>query len=295
MSVCRSSGSFVTCAIALFACAALCPPASAVPDLTAVPVTSLPFAPVAEPIATPARLATPTLDRVPALLTGVDRPTLVYAQRTIDRGIGDMPVPPEEPYREMEIEGWKSPGLATGMSALLPGSGQLYSGSSRGYIFLGVEAVAIASIAAFSSKKSDTQDEYYSYVGDPYQSTSRFSFDRLAGAVGPAEVERLRVIYERDQREFYDAVTHNDTYAAGWVDANDRFDADNLADESDRYARKAKTGIYVLIANHLVSAVDALNLARFNNIALKDNLSLKLKLRPGLRHSSYAFTVTQKF
>jgi hypothetical protein len=290
-----SSGSLI-CALALAGCAAACARVAAEPS--SPPGTNertilAAAAPFDLPI--PARIADPALDRVPALVTGDEHPMLIYAQRTIDRGMGDTPVAPEMPYREVDVDGWKSPALATGMSAVLPGTGQLYSGASRGYLYLGVEAIALASLAAFSSKENDTRDDYYAYVGDPNQATSRFSFERLSGTVGPAEVARLKTIYEKDQREFYDTVTLDNSYSSGWANANDRFSANDLAEETDRYARKANTGLYVLIANHIVSAVDALNLARLNNIALKDDLTLKLKLRPGLRHQSYSFSVTQKF
>ncbi|MGH7725226.1 MAG: DUF5683 domain-containing protein [Candidatus Eiseniibacteriota bacterium] len=289
-----SSGSLI-CALALAGCAALCTRVAAEPSSPGTNERTILAAAAPFDLPIPARIADPALDRVPALVTGDERPMLIYAQRTIDRGMGGTPVPPETPYREVEVDGWKSPGLATGMSAVIPGTGQLYSGSSRGYLYLGVEAIALASLAAFSSKENDTRDDYFTYVGDPNQTTSRFSFERLAGTVGPAEVQRLKTIYERDEREFYDTVTLDNSYSSGWANPNDRFNANDLAEETDRYARKANTGLYVLIANHIVSAVDALNLARLNNIALKDDLTLKLKLRPGLRHHSYGISVTQKF
>jgi hypothetical protein len=251
----------------------------------------------AEPAALqrPPRLARNSLALVPALVTGESHPELVYAQRAIDRGMNGPPVTPAEPMSEVDIEGWKSVGRAGASSLLIPGTGQLYVGQSRGYVFLGVEALALVGYATFKSKGNDQRDEYYSYVGDPNQPDSRFSFERYAASADPAEVDRLRTIYEKDKSEFYDQVTINAKYSTGWSDPDDRYDARAVAEDAEKSMKRANNSLYILIANHLVSAVDALNLARFNNIALRENLSLKLKLRPGLRHSSYGLALTQRF
>ena len=253
-------------------------------------------APVADPItaSAPGRLATPSLDRVPALFTGQAEPELVLAQRAIQRDL-DGPAEPEVPYAEVEVPGWKSVGGAAAMSFALPGTGQLYAGSKRGYLYLGVEAVALLSYATFQSKSEKKRDEYHAYVGDPESPESRFSFDRLANDVSAEELARLRTVYERDPAEFYQAVTLQSQYAGGWADPDERFDAQAISEDADTQRSRSRLALYTTIANHLVSAIDALNLARFNNFALRENMTLKLKLRPGLRHGSYAFTLTQKF
>jgi hypothetical protein len=66
-------------------------------------------------------------------------------------------------------------------------------------------------------------------------------------------------------------------------------------DEVNNLDRKSNFGLATLIANHLVATVDALHLARINNIALKQNLTLKIKARPLGHRQSYGFTLTQKF
>lgn len=245
--------------------------------------------------APPCRLATlASLDRVTPLVGGDAAPELLLAQRAIERDLRG-PGTTEPAYAMVDVPGWKSEAGAAAMSLALPGTGQLYAGSKRGYLYLGVEAVALLSYATFQAKRDDKRDEYYAFVGDPNDAASRFSFDRLAGQVSPEELARLRTIYEKDRAEFYQSVTLEAQYAAGWQDPDERYDAQAIADDADRNDNKSRLGFYTLIANHLVSAFDALNLARFNNIALRDNMTLKLKLRPGTRHGSYAFTVTQKF
>jgi hypothetical protein len=242
----------------------------------------------------PCRLAGASLDYVAPLVVGETEPELRLAQRAIRRDLGGA-APPEEGYALIDVPGWKSVGGAAALSFALPGTGQLYAGSKRGYLYLGVEAVALLSYATFQAKSEDKRDEYHAFVGDPNQAGSRFSFDRLGNDVSPEEVARLRTIYERDQAEFYQAVTLQAQYAGGWENPDERFDAQAIAEDADTQRSRSRFGLYTLIANHLVSAVDALNLARFNNFALRENMTLKLKLRPGLKHGSYAFTLTQKF
>jgi hypothetical protein len=253
-----------------------------------------PADPAAVAMEPPCRLAGLSLDRVAPLVTGDSEPELLLAQRAIQRDL-DGDDTPAEPYAVVDIPGWKSVGGAAAMSLALPGTGQLYSGSKRGYLYLGVEAVALLSYATFQAKSEDKRDEYHAFVGDPNRTDSRFSFDRLANDVTPEELARLRTIYERDQAEFYQAVTVQSQYAGGWANPDERFGAQAIADDAETQRSRSRFGLYTLIANHLVSAIDALNLARFNNFALRENMTLKLKLRPGLRHGSYAFTLTQKF
>ncbi len=243
----------------------------------------------------PCRLAvTASLDRVALLVTGDDIPMLILAQRAIDRDFGGAPEDPTQ-YALVDVPGWKSEGGAAAMSLAIPGTGQLYAGSKRGYLFLGIEAAALLSYASFKSKSDETRGEYYTYVGDPNDPSSRFSFDRLAGDVSPEELARLRTVYDRDPAEFYDAVTKQDDFASGWAAPEQRRAAVTFSDEFDSQNNKQNLSFYTLIANHLVASFDALHLARFTNYTLRENMTLKLKLRPGLSHGSYAFSLTQKF
>ena len=270
-------------ACALLGCGGVASPGAATPS--GAPIQLSP----------PCRLAgTSVLDLVPVLVTGETKPELELAQRAIQRDLGGSPAA-EAPYVLVDVPGWKSEGGAAAMSLALPGTGQLYAGSKRGYLFLGVEAVALLSYATFQAKSETRRDEYHAYVGDPNQGESRFSFDRLGNDVSSEELNRLRTIYERNPAEFYQAVTLQAQYAGGWSDPDERFDAQAISEDADTQRSRSRFGLYTAIANHLVSAVDALNLARFNNFALRENMTLKLKLRPSLKHGSYAFTLTQKF
>jgi hypothetical protein len=245
-----------------------------------------------------------TLDVMPLVENGAGGPELKLAQRSITRDLGkktDM-VGPETQYAYVDIAGWKSPGQASMMSLVVPGTGQIYAGStSRGVVFLGVEAVAAFAYVKYNNDSHGKQDQYFKYVGDPNDPSSRFSFARLDGSVPPEELARLEAIYAKDPREFYDMVSTVDTYAGGWGDpdpgvspASSRSTAQSYIEEVESLGRKSNVGLYTMIANHLVAAADALHLTKMNNFALRQNLSLKIKVRPGL-HQSYGMTLTQKF
>jgi len=230
----------------------------------------------------------------------------VYAQRSITRDLGKTPATPEPgapigpQYTYVDVKGWKSPVTASGMSLALPGAGQLYAGSRTGYVFLGVEAVAVAAFLKYRGDSQTKRDQYFNYVGDPNQSGSRFSFDRLAATVSPDELARLKAIYAKDPREFYDIVTTTDSYESGWDDAtasgsDARSTADGYRDDVNSLAQRSRLGLFVALTNHVVSTIDALRLARLNNVALTQNLSLRFKIRPGGPRQSYGVTLTQKF
>jgi len=237
-----------------------------------------------------------TLDIMPLVEDGVSGPELRLAQRSITRDLGKKTDEVGPEYAYLDVAGWKSPGQASLMSLAVPGTGQFYAGStSRGVVFLGIEAVAAFAYVKYNNDSHGKRDEYFKYVGDPNDPASRFSFERLDGTVPPEELARLAEIYSKDPREFYDMVSTVDTYSAGWGDpAGQRSEAQNYIDEVESLGRKSNVGLYTMIANHLVSAVDALHLTRMNNFALRQNLSLKIKVRPGL-HQSYGMTLTQKF
>ena len=239
-----------------------------------------------------------TLDVVPLLAGAGDTPQLILAQRAITRDLGKKStnsMGPEPEYAYVDVAGWKSPGKASALSMALPGAGQLYAGSNRGFVFLGVEAVAVLAYVKYRNDSHGKRDQYFNYVGDPNQPSSRFAFDRRAASVSPEELARLQEIYARDPREFYDLVSTNDAYAGGWSDATqERSTAQAYIDEVNSLGRKSKVGLIAAITNHLVSTADALHLARISNLALRENLSLKIKIRPGA-HQSYGLTLTQKF
>ncbi len=230
---------------------------------------------------------------------------VALAERAITRDLGKTPADAQGPgaagsqYQYVEVKGWKSPGAASALSFAVPGTGQLYSGAKTGYVFLGVEAVAVAAYVKYHGDSNGKRDQYFSYVGDPNSSSSRFSFDRLAATVSPDELARLKAIYAKDPHEFYDIVTTNDSYASGWDDptvggAGARSTADGFRSDVNSLLHKSRVGLIVALTNHVVSTIDALRIAHLNNVALTQNLSMKIKVHPGA-HQNYGLVLTERF
>ena len=186
------------------------------------------------------------------------------------------------------------------MSAAVPGSGQIYSGSRTGYLFLGVEALAVASYLHFSNKEDDRREEAERYAGDPYSDDSRWSFAELAASGTTAEeVEHLQRVYTRDRVEFYNRIASEERYLPGWQGSGDSQGAERegflaIDDSRESSARAARASLFVTVANHVISTVHAIREARLNNFRLTDDLTLKVKGKPGHK-SSFGASLTLKF
>src|SRR5262245_34774719 len=61
----------------------------------------------------------------------------LLAQRTIDRQWG---LSEDSVYVTVDVPGWKSEALATTLSAIVPGTGQFYTGEGMGWVFVAAEA-----------------------------------------------------------------------------------------------------------------------------------------------------------
>jgi hypothetical protein len=77
--------------------------------------------------------------------------------------------PPAEPVGEISYlqpgdKGYKSPGRAFFMSLLIPGSGELYSGSIRGLAFLGIEILSWTGYMYYDGKGEDERNNYQAFA-----------------------------------------------------------------------------------------------------------------------------------
>ncbi|MBT5078374.1 MAG: hypothetical protein HOM61_05665 [Candidatus Marinimicrobia bacterium] len=72
-------------------------------------------------------------------------------------------------------------------SAILPGSGEYSMGyTNRGYLFLGIEAIAVGTWYIFNQKGLDTQDKYRAYA-DEHWSLDRWFYDYSKWKGTPAD------------------------------------------------------------------------------------------------------------
>jgi len=225
------------------------------------------------------------------LLAHSETPELWLAQRTIDR---DWVTPDDPEARSTMIPGGKSEMGALSMSALVPGTGQLYAGEKSGYAYLLAEALGWAGLFYFDNRADDQYDTATTAVGAPSDTTSQWSFHRYAAETGN-DTAGLEQLYASDPNSFWYAVAHDDRLAAGWSNASSRTSfADELtrADGTRRHAGQAEGLLWL---NHLLSAADAFRSARIYNLPLQRNLELKTKATLQRGRPAVTMTVVRTF
>ena len=106
-------------------------------------------------------------------------PRLWLAQRAIDREWG---LSEDSTYRTVDVKGWKADGLALALSGAVPGAGQLYVGEGSGWLYLVGEAAGWVGRAITRRRAVSLRDDAATFVGNPTDSLSAWSFARYSFA-----------------------------------------------------------------------------------------------------------------
>ena len=199
----------------------------------------------------------------------------LLAQRVIDREWGASD---DSTYRVVDVPGWKSEGLALGLSAVLPGAGQKYVGESRSWLYLLAETAGWFARTIQRRHADRSFDELAHFVGDPTDTSSGFSFNRYADRTG-STADDLRSLWSGDRDAYYRALARDPAYAAGFsgpapMDYFDHYSS--LLASHDKALHSATMFEGALLLNHVISAVDALRAARVNNVPLREEYHLEL-------------------
>ena len=236
--------------------------------------------------------ATPSCGGSPlafCVLARTETPELILAQRNIDR---EWTTKTDSTY--LPLVGGVSEPAVTLMSAVLPGSGQLYMGEKSGYLFALVEVASWAGWVFLNHRADDERDQAAAVAGVPEDSTSGWSFDRWEDAT-EGDATDIRQLYDLDREAYFDVIQFDDTYAAGWSDAGTRTEYGHLRDSSDQKLEDAGKVQTVLWVNHLAAAFDALRAARQHNMPLRSGLELKAKGGWKGRGPSMTLVLERKF
>ena len=222
------------------------------------------------------------------VVAGADaQPELLLAQRVIDRdwGLSDDSV-----YVEKEIAGWRSEGAATAMSALVPGSGQVYNQERwRALWFAVAEVSAWTARTLLHRSADDARDAAAHLAGVPSDSASAWSFSRWEHAT-EGSAANLQQLYAADREAFYDLIAGDPRYAAGWDATASQEHFIERREASERRLHGARFSESMLWVNHVVAAVDAFRLARIHNIPLGSSLGVRVK--SGWRHGGPVLTAS---
>lgn len=206
----------------------------------------------------------------------------------------------------------KSPVLGAVMSAVIPGTGQIYAKNYlKSAIFIAAEAGLWALYAVFQGKGNDQTDAYEKYANENWnmrkyaQWLKDQSFQGSDGIDLSKDDETLRlqinVCEERNfshqlprkgEQQYYEVIGKYQNYVTGWSTADvniinkNNYGTYHLPQVSsymdDRqtandYYNKGTTTLMVVILNHIVSSIDGvLSVNSYNNkYVLKGNLSFQ--------------------
>jgi hypothetical protein len=212
----------------------------------------------------------------PSVLHGASEvPELWLAQRAIDR---DWGLSDDSTYRTIDVNGWKSEGLALALSSVVPGTGQLYVGENSGWLFLLAEVVGLSGHYLVHNRAEDFSRDAANYVGDPTDSTSTWSFARYAATSG-SQATQMQTLWTQDRDAFYQALADNTAFSAGFVgpDPSATYDTyRGIRQKSQDHFQQVHYLDVALLINHVVAAFDALRAARAHNLPLKKNIDLQL-------------------
>jgi hypothetical protein len=208
----------------------------------------------------------------------------------------------ERPVTKKEEPGaaYKSPGKAFIFSAVAPGSGQLYVGAKRGYVYLGIEAVAWTTSYFFHKSGVQKEDEYMDFADRHWTEPA------VGDSIGVSPDGNTTYYYEQDYHDrivyfrehdkghYYEDIGKYAYYQVGW-DPGTLSQYLDMRDDSNRLLKNSSYAIMGAVVNHVVSAIDALRMARNHNVSLGHGVRLNLKLKGGSHSEGVMLVASRKF
>jgi len=196
-----------------------------------------------------------------------------------------------------------TPFLAGLMSAIVPGTGQLVQGQSRGWLYLGIEIASWFAYVSLQDAGDQALHDAYAYVGDVEEADARWAWDRyhenppcgpgLGPRDFPAEDAQLQDLYDSAREDFYAAIGGDNVYACGWVDQAARGEYESMVGDADHLYGLSDDVVVVVFLNHLVSAVDAAKSA--SSRRKKESRTFSWQVRPEPSGFMARVQVTQSF
>ncbi|MFH2055889.1 MAG: DUF5683 domain-containing protein [bacterium] len=163
-------------------------------------------------------------------------------------------------------ESRKSPWRALGSSLLIPGWGQHYIGSDlKSKVFFGAEVGFLGALAVFRHEGAWREDDYRLLAqleagADLTDKDERF-YDVVGFYESREDYNKLGGVYNRGQEYYPD----NSFYFWKWNSEAAQLRYRDLKNQSKTYYRNSDFVLGLLIANHVVSAVDAFFGAKRHN------------------------------
>ncbi|MFQ6040385.1 MAG: hypothetical protein ACE5PV_05970 [Candidatus Poribacteria bacterium] len=204
----------------------------------------------------------------------------------------------------------KSPSKAFLFSAFIPGTGEIYAESNRGYLYIATEIGFLAGYFFIHQNASGLKDDYVQQVRGHVKFDAEVASDLAAKGFSDWNMEDFEHatmfdnwhnVYTEDDGKplervgpFYwddrENVKNEDRQRN--PDSQNRQVALDLRTDSNNRFKLAKTFLGLVIFNHLVSAIDARITAKLYNkrlISEKSGLTFKTTILPDLVESRVEF------
>ena len=209
----------------------------------------------------------------------------------------------------------------------------------EGYLYLGVEAAAWITYASFKTSQNDKEQEFFAFADERF-SIDAFEKDCVDQSGQPCDqaVAEIRNFYLNDKTEYYEIISKDPIFRAGWgvrttpdptwsaadslrgfvyengsppegdtpefrtwiadqagAQDTDYADYNDLRNDRNALGRTARGMTMVVLINHLVSAWDALMLARRFNADLGDQVSMKFRVKTSFDDPGASVTFRRAF
>ena len=190
----------------------------------------------------------------------------------------------------------KSEGKAFLYNMILPGTGHLYAGSKRGWVYLGLEGVMWGTYFYYHDRGKTKEAEYVAHADE------HWDYDRWVGVngcncAGSPQDSLIVYFYNNNKQHYYEDIVKLNAYAEGWDDPANRNFNRGMRNDSNNFLKNARYAIVGTFVNRIVSAVDVLQMMRRRaSSVLGENTELKLKLKtkPFANENAVGFEIKQK-
>lgn len=203
---------------------------------------------------------------------------------------------------QAKVEHLKSVKKAFLISAILPGTGELYSGSYfKAAAFIAIEIGAWTTYSMYYGKGKDIESEFHDYADQHWIEDEYWDYISQQSGINRNDMEALRdweqgefshgLHREKDQ-QYYEMIGKYDQFNYGWDDTDkglrdpewdismrskNRLYYEDRRDASNKAFKAATWGTMIALVNHALSAVDAAWTAHQHN---KTVLHTSIRMQP---------------
>jgi hypothetical protein len=204
--------------------------------------------------------------------------------------------------KDKSTNGHKSPAKAFLYSAVIPGAGQLYTGSKlKAAAFFGLEVLAWTGHIVYHGKGEDNTDKFEAYA-DTYWQEGRYeqwlfmhwgTFDDDSVFNNNGFSLFTHHLPDTKTQQYYEMIGKYNQFVYGWVDTDIdasvedahpttysqlRMDYEDMRHDANKMFDRATASLIVVMVNHIVSGFEAALAARNHNknvSSLADRVSVR--------------------